>query len=244
MTFLRSDFFFEGRDILEKGYRYKKKWKNIKKCHTSISIDNKHNWIDFVLNNKDIKNKDYGDFKIDDSMNDGDSIGVEYKKADKNFDHIEIFEEKPKKYTKEQVYKKKILKEQRKKDKKKPLIGMVGLYPNNNEFNRFREEPKPEDSLELEVAKRQIYLCEAWIKNFCVKTSPNIGIVKDRTSCDFMKIIENYYQKKKELVDNNYVSNGAFIKAAINLGYKFKRYRFNSSEAYFNMVIINKDEEV
>ena len=197
---------------------------------TTVSIDNKHNWIDFDLNNKDIRNTDYGDFKLDEVMKDGDSIGVQFKKDDDDFDHIEIMDDNLKFYNKEQIARKALLEEQRRIDIKYPVIGMNGIYPNNMGI-----EPSEDDSLESDDGKRQIQLCEGWIKKFCSKTHPDIGIVKRSSSYGFKHKVERYYKK--------YVSNGAFIQAAINLEYELKRTGLNSPNVYFNIVIIKKEDE-
>ncbi len=217
----------EGRDT-RNNFRLLKNVRN-------VSIDNEHNWIDFLLDNNDIKNKDYGDFKLDEGMKDGDSFGVQVKKDDDDFDHIEIMDDNLKFYNKEQIVRKELLEEQRRLDIEYPVIGMNGIYPNN-----MGNEPNEDDSLESFDGKRQIQLCEDWIKNFCSKTHPNVGIVKSSSSYGFKHKVERYYRKEKGFEFENYVSNGAFIQAAINLKYELKRTDLNSPNVYLNIVIINK----
>jgi len=229
---LRVEIYWkEGRDT-SNNFRLLKNVRN-------VSIDNKHKWIDFLLDNNDIRNKDYGDFKLDEGMKDGDSFGVQIKKDDNDFDHIEIMDDNLKFYTKEQIVRKALLEEQRRLDIKYLVIGKNGIYPSNmgNELNA-------DDSLESYDGKRQIQLCEDWIKKFCSKTHPNIGIVKRRSSYGFKHKVERYYRKEKGFEFDNYVSNGAFIQAAINLQYEVKRTDLNSPNVYLNIVIINKKMDI
>ena len=77
---------------------------------------------------------------------------------------------------------------------------------------------KPKDNIQ----KDEIELCEKWIKEFAKERktiNTNLG------SYRLKHIVEKHFKK--------YVSNGAFIQASKNLGFKIKPY--TNLNAYFNM---------
>ena len=73
-----------------------------------------------------------------------------------------------------------------------------------------------------DIPKDEIELCEKWIKEF-VKERKTIN--RDFSSYRLKHIVEKHFKK--------YISNGAFIQASKNLGFKIKP--CNSLNAYFNM---------
>jgi hypothetical protein len=76
----------------------------------------------------------------------------------------------------------------------------------------------------------QVEHCEAWILNFC---QPQQSINYHRTSYGLKHSVENW--KSGLPSDRSYVSNGAFIMAAVRLGYKYVRVQ--GLNAHFNMKI-------
>lgn len=80
-----------------------------------------------------------------------------------------------------------------------------------------------------EVDSEQVKTCEEWIKNNARKRET---MNKDRTSYGLKHDVERDTGK--------YVTNGAFIQAAINLGYKAKPLANNSPNAEFNMGFAKK----
>lgn len=70
-------------------------------------------------------------------------------------------------------------------------------------------------------ARSEVELCEKWIKEF--------ARARKTINCS-----SNSYSLKHtvERWSGTYISNGAFIQAALNLGYRYKRFRPN---AIFNM---------
>lgn len=69
----------------------------------------------------------------------------------------------------------------------------------------------------------QVALCKDWIKEYI---TPLKALNKARSS----------YNLKHQVEDacGTYISNGAYIKAAIELGYKYERTREESKNAYLN----------
>jgi len=67
----------------------------------------------------------------------------------------------------------------------------------------------------------EVELCERWINEFVTMRKT---INTERGSYGLKHAAEHWL--------NEYVSNGAFIQAAVNLGYKYKR---DGPNAYFNM---------
>jgi hypothetical protein len=81
---------------------------------------------------------------------------------------------------------------------------------------------------DLEINKKQVELCEKWIKEF-VKERKTIN--KDFSSYKLKHMVEEHF--------NQYISNGAFIQASKNLGFKIKP--CGNINAYFNMRILKED---
>ncbi|MBA7549216.1 hypothetical protein ES705_41692 [subsurface metagenome] len=112
----------------------------------------------------------------------------------------------------------KLLEEQKKLDKKNPIIGGNGLYP-----NQWGKKPPENDIL---IPEEKIQLCKEWIQEYGIKTDE---IIRDYSSYGLKHKVED--------VKGSYVSNGSFIKATIELGYDFERTDYNSPNTYFNMNI-------
>ena len=70
----------------------------------------------------------------------------------------------------------------------------------------------------------QVLLCKAWINKWI---TPRKTINKEKGSYGLKHVVEKNC--------NKYISNGAFIKAAIELDYRFKP---NSLNAYFAMSFV------
>ena len=90
------------------------------------------------------------------------------------------------------------------------------MYVNGNGIV-WNVKPRPEEL----PTKREIELCEQWIKKFMIPTQT---LIKKSSSYNLKKKVEGYYER--------YISNGAFIRAAINCGYKIGVTNIN---AWFNM---------
>lgn len=71
----------------------------------------------------------------------------------------------------------------------------------------------------------QVKICKRWINEFVNKRKT---INEDRSSYGLKHKVEMWAE------DTSYVSNGAFIKAAVDLGYKYRRIR-DTPNAFFNM---------
>jgi hypothetical protein len=84
--------------------------------------------------------------------------------------------------------------------------------------------------------EKEIKLCMDWIKEMI---SPRKTINTKYSSYYLKHKVEDWLAKKPEnngfKNENTYVSNGAFIQAAINLGYKYKQGCDCSLNANFNM---------
>ena len=74
----------------------------------------------------------------------------------------------------------------------------------------------------------EVLHCEAWIAEFCHP----IKAISNRTFSYSLKHRAEDWQYERV---HQYVSNGAFIQAAVNLGYRYKR--DSPLNAYFNMGI-------
>lgn len=74
------------------------------------------------------------------------------------------------------------------------------------------------------IDKKQIELCKDWIQKWI---TPRKTINDEKGSYGLKHVVERN--------TNTYISNGAFIKAAIDLGYKYKQYDLNAS---FNMSFV------
>lgn len=75
------------------------------------------------------------------------------------------------------------------------------------------------------INENQVELCKDWIKQ---RITPRKTINTQRSSYNLKHIVEEN--------KSSYISNGAFIKAAIELGYKHKD---SGKNAYFNMSFKN-----
>jgi len=75
------------------------------------------------------------------------------------------------------------------------------------------------------IDDKEVSLCKEWIKKYI---TPRKTINTKRGSYN----LKGFVEKDK----STYISNGAFIKAAIELGYEYKE---NGQHAYFNMSLIN-----
>jgi len=78
------------------------------------------------------------------------------------------------------------------------------------------------------INKKEVDSCKEWIKRWVY---PRKTINTKRGSYNLKGLVE------KEM--SIYISNGAFIKAAIEMGYKFKETSRESKNAYFNMSFNN-----
>lgn len=78
-------------------------------------------------------------------------------------------------------------------------------------------------------SRAEIIHCELWIKQFCAIQK---GINKKINSYGLKHLAENWNSGLPE--NCKYVSSGAFIQAAVNLGYNYARIG-NSQNALFNM---------
>ena len=80
------------------------------------------------------------------------------------------------------------------------------------------------------INQAQIDICKSWIKDNAIsKESINTKL----SSYTLKHLVEDSSLAKDSSI--NYVANGAFIKAAIELGYKYKQ--VGDLNAQFNMVI-------
>ena len=71
--------------------------------------------------------------------------------------------------------------------------------------------------------KEGVKLCENWIEEFAY---PRKTFNRTRSSYGLKHVVEDFFQF--------YITNGEFIQAAINQGYRFIR-QGNSPNAFFNM---------
>ena len=78
------------------------------------------------------------------------------------------------------------------------------LFINKNGICHYKEDIE-------ELPKEEVELCEKWIKEF---TRKNVCINYNFSSYGLKHVVENHFGK--------YVSNGSFIKAALNLGFNIK----------------------
>lgn len=81
------------------------------------------------------------------------------------------------------------------------------------------------------ISNEEVKLCKEWIKK-CITKRKTIN--EEKGSYGLKHVVEKYYK--------TYISNGAFIKAAIEMGFD---YRQNGLNAFFNMSFVkakkNKD---
>jgi len=75
------------------------------------------------------------------------------------------------------------------------------------------------------IDEKEVSLCKKWIKKYI---TPRKTINTKKGSYNLKGLVEKD--------TSTYISNGAFIKAAIELGYEYKE---NGKNAYFNMSLIN-----
>lgn len=75
------------------------------------------------------------------------------------------------------------------------------------------------------IDSSEIQLCKEWIKKWITKRK-TINIKKG--SYGLKHVVEKS--------SNTYISNGAFIKAALEMGFKYKK---NDLNAFFNMSFVN-----
>lgn len=78
------------------------------------------------------------------------------------------------------------------------------------------------------IERSQVDFCKSWLKEWVVEQN---NINTKRGSYGLKHLVENS-------LSNEYISNGAFIQAAIELGYKYER---DGKNAYFNMSFIKID---
>jgi len=74
------------------------------------------------------------------------------------------------------------------------------------------------------IDEKEVSLCKKWIKKYI---TPRKTINTKKGSYNLKGLVEKD--------TSTYISNGAFIKAAIELGYEYKE---NGKNAYFNMSLI------
>lgn len=81
------------------------------------------------------------------------------------------------------------------------------------------------------ISDKEVQLCKEWIKK-CITKRKTIN--KEKGSYGLKHVVEKHYK--------TYISNGAFIKAAIDMGFNYKQ---NGLNAFFNMSFVkakkNKD---
>lgn len=88
------------------------------------------------------------------------------------------------------------------------------------------------------INNSEVELCKAWIKN---NMKPRKTINKRISPYNLKEKVEKHLSELKdkgEYSGSYYVSNGAFIKAAIDLGFKYKTNR--DINPYFAFSFINK----
>lgn len=85
-------------------------------------------------------------------------------------------------------------------------VSEIGVLPNCWEQDGLCKEVPKED---------QIATAMKWIVKFCTKRA---RIDKERTCYSFKHAVEEW--SEKELHDPKYISNGAFIVAALRCGYR------------------------
>jgi hypothetical protein len=96
------------------------------------------------------------------------------------------------------------------------------------QIGRFGLEGSPNyDGHEPE--RSEIDSCKEWIELYCKKRKT---FNRNMSSYELKHIVEDYSEYHKE---RNYVSNGAFIQAATELGYEYKPCHSGSPNAYFKM---------
>jgi hypothetical protein len=78
------------------------------------------------------------------------------------------------------------------------------------------------------VNEEQVNICKEWIQKFC----------KERKTIN-PKVSSYGLKHEVEAWANNYIENGAFIAAAIDLGYRFKQ-DGDSPNALFTLSVIKK----
>lgn len=95
----------------------------------------------------------------------------------------------------------------------------VPIYVTTNGINAPGELPKNDE----------VFHCELWISTFCKKTK----FINPRA---YSYTLKHFAENWDSGLPNSckYVSNGAFIQAAVNLGYLFRESGIN---CYFNMSI-------
>jgi len=82
----------------------------------------------------------------------------------------------------------------------------------------------PADTNPVPPRREQVEVCKEWIRRWAVPRET------------INRIHNSYYLKQAvEAEADCYVSNGAFIQAAIELGYQYKRCGYLSPNAWFNM---------
>ena len=99
-------------------------------------------------------------------------------------------------------------------------IAASGLWPAERLPASIAGAPRPEPQAE------QIALCREWLSRFAEKTIA----IRSRHSSYF-------YKHKVEQWAGEYISNGAFIVAAIAEGHRAKRVRPHSPNAFFNIAM-------
>jgi len=106
-------------------------------------------------------------------------------------------------------------------------ISAVGILPNSDEHDGVaRKEPE----------EQQIALATGWLRQFA---RPLKRVSRKRgTSYALKHQVEHW--ARSENVDDPYVSNGAFIVAALRLGYVFRRaggLKHHIQNCYFNISV-------
>lgn len=87
-------------------------------------------------------------------------------------------------------------------------------------------------------SKENIDECRKWIGKWIDERK---SINKNRGSYKLKQLVEDY---RIEDTHDDYISNGAFIQAAVDEGYKIQPFGPNSPNAYFNMSFVRIKKEI
>ena len=98
--------------------------------------------------------------------------------------------------------------------------GFYEYYERNPFFKHDKYHP---------IDREQVEICKKWIKKFL---KPTKTIKDDPTSYHYKHMVEEW--------SGQYISNGAFILAMLELGYNFRK---SGPNAVFNAVLAKKERD-
>jgi len=106
-------------------------------------------------------------------------------------------------------------------------VSANGIEPHGSSKEDPRD-PEPE----------QVSACRAWLREFA---APTKTIRRERSSYQYKHAVED---SARALGVSLYVSNGAFIVAAIAEGYRLERDDYSSQNALFALTLLRKTKEL